>query len=320
MKLALTAALLLHVAWLVAAQDVLKDASPHRQEFVSVDDSTRLEVLDWGGTGRSLVFLSGIGDTAHVFDTFAPRFSNRFRVIGITRRGFGASSRPLSGYTVPRLAKDIESVLDALHIHEPVLIGHSIAGEEMSYIAARKSIRLGGLVYLDAAYDHTRPDALIKVVVPRNLQPSPVDRASRDAYQAFWLRTRGFRWPDSELDQFETFGDPPPSVSAEILGSALAPEYGNVTAPALAIYVEPRSVRDLFPAYDDYGPTVRPELDAAWPKWTAAVERDRRRFRREVRHGEAVAVAARSHYLFLSNDQEVASLVDRFLQKSAWRR
>jgi pimeloyl-ACP methyl ester carboxylesterase len=165
MKLALTAALLLHVAWLVAAQDVLKDASPHRQEFVSVDDSTRLEVLDWGGTGRSLVFLSGIGDTAHVFDTFAPRFSNRFRVIGITRRGFGASSRPLSGYTVPRLAKDIEVVLDALHIHEPVLIGHSIAGEEMSYIAARKSIRLGGLVYLEAAYDHTRPDALIKVVV-----------------------------------------------------------------------------------------------------------------------------------------------------------
>jgi len=38
MKLALTAALLLHVAWLVAAQDVLKDASPHRQEFVSVVD------------------------------------------------------------------------------------------------------------------------------------------------------------------------------------------------------------------------------------------------------------------------------------------
>src|SRR5678815_3715505 len=106
MKLALTAALLLHVAWLVAAQDVLKDASPHRHEFVTVDDSARLEVLDWGGTGRPLVFLSGIGDTAHVFDTFAPRFSNRFRVIGITRRGFGASSRPLSGYTVPRLAKD----------------------------------------------------------------------------------------------------------------------------------------------------------------------------------------------------------------------
>ena len=320
MKLAPTLAVLLHLVGPVAAQDVLRDPSPHRQEFVTVDDSARLEVLDWGGAGRSLVFLSGIGDTAHVFDAFAPRFSNRFRVIGITRRGFGASSRPLSGYTVPRLAKDIEAVLNALHIDEPVLIGHSIAGEEMSYIAAQKSSRLGGLVYLDAAYDHTRPDALLKVVIPPNLQPSPEDRASRDAYQAFWLRTRGFRWPDSELDQFETFGDPPPSVSAEIFGSALAPEYRNITAPALAIYVEPRSVRDLFPAYDEYVPSVRPELDAAWPKWTAAVERDRLRFRREVRHGEAVAVAARSHYLFISNAEEVSSLVDRFLQKSAWRR
>ena len=52
-----------------------------------------LEVLDWGGTGRALVFLAGGGaSTAHEFDDFAPRFTDRFRVLGITRRGSVGSS------------------------------------------------------------------------------------------------------------------------------------------------------------------------------------------------------------------------------------
>ena len=51
-----------------------------------------LEALDWGGSGAPLVFLAGLGNTAHVFDDFAPQFTDSFHVIGITRRGFGASS------------------------------------------------------------------------------------------------------------------------------------------------------------------------------------------------------------------------------------
>jgi pimeloyl-ACP methyl ester carboxylesterase len=176
------------------AQDAQgSDRSPHSQQFITVAPDVRLEVLDWGGSGRPLVFLSGIGDTAHVFDAFAVPFATRFRVIGITRRGFGASSRPSKGYTVPRLAQDIDAVLDALHLDRPILIGHSIAGEELSYIGAREPSRVGGLVYLDAAYDHTRPGALVKLAVPPNLQPGPADKRSREAYQAFWQRTRGYR-------------------------------------------------------------------------------------------------------------------------------
>ena len=50
-----------------------------------------LEVVDWGGRGTPLVFLAGLGSTAHVFDDFAPQFTDSFHVVGITRRGFGAS-------------------------------------------------------------------------------------------------------------------------------------------------------------------------------------------------------------------------------------
>src|SRR5271168_1489951 len=64
------------------------DTSPHKLEFVTVDQGVKLEVLDWGGNGRPLVFLAGSGFDAHVFDTFAPKFVATHHVYGITRRGF----------------------------------------------------------------------------------------------------------------------------------------------------------------------------------------------------------------------------------------
>lgn len=42
---------------------------------VTVEPNVQLEVLDWGGTGRPIVLLAGGGNTAHVFDEFAPKLA-----------------------------------------------------------------------------------------------------------------------------------------------------------------------------------------------------------------------------------------------------
>jgi non-heme chloroperoxidase len=131
------------------------DPSPHTVQFIAVDKDVKLEVLDWGGSGRPLVFLAGLGDTAHVFDDLAPELTPEYHVYGITRRGYGASSAPAVGgpaYSANRLGDDVLAVLDALKIERPVLVGHSIAGEELSSVATRHPERVAGLVYLDAAY------------------------------------------------------------------------------------------------------------------------------------------------------------------------
>lgn len=47
------------------------DPSPHEASFVNVAPGVDLEVLDWGGEGPPLVFLPGLGNTAHAFDDFA---------------------------------------------------------------------------------------------------------------------------------------------------------------------------------------------------------------------------------------------------------
>src|SRR5690606_5253724 len=129
------------------------DFSPHAIRFVTVDEDVRLEVLDWGGNGRALVLLAGGGDTAHVFDDFAPKLTNDFHVYGITRRGFGESDfAPLAG--ADTFGDDVLAVLDALELESPVLVGHSIAGQELSSIGTRYPSRVAALVYLDAAYPY----------------------------------------------------------------------------------------------------------------------------------------------------------------------
>lgn len=44
--------------------DAWCDPSPHRAQFVPVEPNVQLEVLDWGGSGRPLILLTGLGGTA----------------------------------------------------------------------------------------------------------------------------------------------------------------------------------------------------------------------------------------------------------------
>src|SRR5271170_6218568 len=87
------------------------DPSPHVTRFVSVDKDVRLEVLDWGGSGRPIVLLAGGGNTAHVFDDFAPKLTAHYHVYGVTRRGFGVSGYSATDRPADRLGDDIAAVI-----------------------------------------------------------------------------------------------------------------------------------------------------------------------------------------------------------------
>jgi non-heme chloroperoxidase len=128
------------------------DSSPHTIKFITVDKDVELEVLDWGGSGRPIILLAGFGNTAHVFDKFALKLVRTYHVYGITRRGFGASSAPGASpenYSPDRLGDDVLAVCRALDVMRPVLVGHSIAREELSSIGSRYPEKVTGLVYLD---------------------------------------------------------------------------------------------------------------------------------------------------------------------------
>ena len=88
-------------------EEVDMDKSPHTSDFVSVN-GIKLHYLDWGGEGDVLLFLAGMGNNAHIFDGFAPRFADKFHVMALTRRGHGQSDHPETGYDVDTLTEDVE--------------------------------------------------------------------------------------------------------------------------------------------------------------------------------------------------------------------
>ncbi|HEY4049904.1 MAG TPA: alpha/beta fold hydrolase [Acidobacteriaceae bacterium] len=142
------------------------------------------------GSGTPLVFLAGAGNIAHNFDNFAPQFTRQHHVYGITRRGFGASSKPVpanGNYSADHLDDDILAVMQALNIERPVLVGHSIAGEELSSIGSRFPAKVSGLIYLDAATGFAFYDPAHPSMENRNERPQEAYRRDRGRWSVVSL-------------------------------------------------------------------------------------------------------------------------------------
>lgn len=111
-----------------------------KTEMVQVEPGVRVETLDWGGTGRPVLLLAGAGNKGHDFFPIIHNLTSKYHVFSMTRRGFGNSSKPsftAQNYSADRLGDDVVAAIDALHLSRPILIGHSIAGEELSDVGSR---------------------------------------------------------------------------------------------------------------------------------------------------------------------------------------
>ena len=137
---------------------VIAQSSPTitpKATMVTVDSGVQDEVLDWGGTGRNVLLLAGLGNTGYDFMQIVPHLKQNYHVYSLTRRGFGNSSKPkptVANYSADRLGDDVMAVLKQMNIDKPILIGHSFAGEELSDIGTRYPSSVAGLIYLEAAY------------------------------------------------------------------------------------------------------------------------------------------------------------------------
>src|SRR5262245_32808609 len=151
------------------------DTSPHKSDFVRVN-GINLHYLDWGGSGEAIIFLAGMGNSAHSFDGIAPRFANKFHVLALTRRGHAESETPESGYDLDTLVDDIIGFMDVLQIDKAILAGHSLAGVEMTRFTEKYPERVSKLVYFDAVYDPKGRKEILKDSPVHSIRP-PVEKS-----------------------------------------------------------------------------------------------------------------------------------------------
>jgi non-heme chloroperoxidase len=302
------------------------DPAPHASGFVSVAPGLRLHYLDFGGSGDALVLLAGAGNSAHVFDSFAPLLTGHFHVWALTRRGFGESSQPASGYDTKSLAGDILAFLDFIGAPQADIVGHSIAGAEMTRFANDHPDRLEKLVYLDAAYDWLfNSEAKDLPSPPEQPQPVAADLSSPKAFAAYWARMEGVPlYPEADIRATWTFSDDgrplapvtPAAIATAVATEAAArhPDYAEVQAPALAIYTVPESIGDLFPWI-----SLRPSEAQGAAAYLAAVQpllaAQRDAFRAAIPRGTVIEMRGLPHYVFLLEPEAAAkSILDFLLQ------
>lgn len=306
--------------------DAWKDPSPHTTRFVTVEKTVKLEVLDWGGSGRSIVLLAGGGNTAHVFDDFAPKLTAHYHVYGITRRGFGASGYSGTANPADRLGNDVLAVIDSVNLRRPILVGHSIAGVELSSVANSRPERIAGLVYLDAAYSYAFDNgkgASIKEMqelhAPQPPPPNESDLASFKALQRYYERVDGFPFPEAELrQQLECHSDGRVGKQREFPGGAMfmsliagTKKYTSIPVPALVIFANPHSLgawvdNNTDPAVQKVASTYSTALAAFTQKQDEAVEKG-------VPTAHVITLHGANHYVFLSNEGDVLQAMRVFV-------
>jgi non-heme chloroperoxidase len=317
-------ALALRTATAQAQAGAWQDPSPHRVVQVTVEPGVRLEVLDWGGTGVPMLFIPGLGNTAHSYDTFAPRFRDAYHVYAITPRGFGASSHPAGGYDSGTRVRDVLTVLDSLGIERAILIGHSIAGDLLSHLGADHPTRVRALVYLDAysyGTDSFQSD------LPQAQSPPPprmtsADSASLESVTAYISRNAGREILQAEVYAISTYSPSGrllvlgrPDASEKVRSGARRSEFARISAPALAIYARRVVPQQNFPRYHEFDEQNRLRADARFAAHQEWQRKQIDRFRSEAQRGVVLEIPGANHYVHYSNAKEVEQAIRDFLRR-----
>lgn len=307
--------------------DAQSPANPVRR-FVTVDSGVSIETLDFGGAGRSIVFLPGKGvaaDSRNVTD-FVRALRTTYHVYSMTRRGFAPSSIPRTGYHSDRLADDVLAIVDSLGIQRPVLIGHSMAGGELSSIGSRFPSKVAGLIYLDAGYRYALYDTIIgDFQIAKN-------EVYRDVSQLLFALPRDQKLLipkllDSDLpaliklleerrESLKVGRTAPPTPG----GAPLAYEqsfnldralvagrqrYTHIDAPVLAIYAAPHSI-PINQGTDSLSVAI-------WQASEADMEPQIRAFERQVPKARVVRIPNADHFVYRSHEDEVLREIRAFV-------
>jgi pimeloyl-ACP methyl ester carboxylesterase len=160
--------------------------------FVHVHDA-RLHLLDFGGEGRAVVFLHGVGGNAWTWLEVAPALADTGRTLALDFRGYGESQwSPTQDYSTATHASDLAQVLDALGLDELDVVGFSWGGlVALALAAADERVRRVAMVDIPPSFEQSETaipalaygfvDAAAAVDAERRLSP----RAAEETLAAY---------------------------------------------------------------------------------------------------------------------------------------
>lgn len=306
------------------------DPSPHESHFLELN-GYRLNYLDWGGAGKNMVFVPGQGDSPHIFDDFAPKFTDQYRVIAYARRGHGQSSSPPdASYDVDTLTEDLRIVMDRLGMETATIVGFSMGCLEANRFGNLYPERVEKIIYLDGAYDYSDPRLQeSQDKYPGDYTRTEADMASNETLYN-WFVKKAWRkgLPDSDalwasvVDSTE----PAPGGGVRLIVDPVLDgklwesvvsykrEFSTVEVPSLAIF-------GIWSAQHSIPEGAGPELVEEVQLWKARYNdpwhRDSiEKFRSEAPNGRVVELPETHHAVFLHRPERVLKEMNAFLNEN----
>ncbi len=300
--------------------------SKPKTDFVHVN-GIRLHYLDWGGNGPALIFLTGMGSSAYIFNKFAPRFTDSFHVLALTRRGHGDSDIPETGYDADTLIEDIRQFMDALNVEKAILAGHSLAGVELTHFAATYPSRVEKLIYLDALDDRRAESAIMEQNPLRHIKIEREENAPHTfeeyiavvkrnvpSFAAIWseLWDQEFSHGVKVNEEGVYVDKMPASIEAMMIKNLIkeyAPKRVEANIPILSFYAWKRPklssvyTEEQEAAFDQF------EQNVAKPFFKSLISEFQNRFP----HAKVIVIPDGHHYCFIAQEELVYDEMRKFL-------
>lgn len=137
---------------------------------VSIGDLS-LHYVEYGGGDECILFVHGNWCSSRCWLPTMARMPGEMRTIALDQRGFGQSSKPADGYTLPQRVADLRAFADALGLERFHLVGHSLGGAVAAQFVLDNPQRVRSLF-------------LLACPSPSGMAFSPEARAYQDRFAA----------------------------------------------------------------------------------------------------------------------------------------
>jgi pimeloyl-ACP methyl ester carboxylesterase len=294
------------------------------ESLVKLSDGVQVSVEEWSKSGQTMIFLPGLTHTANCMHSLASHFFEDYRCLGITRRGFGNSSRGSIDYSQIRLVQDIYEVCAAVDSVSAIWVGHSFGCLEIELLADKHPNLVDGCILLDGAYDHSKDAGFLKEFhLSPPPQPSETDLQSIEKMGAYTSRTLGVLFPLEELAAIYTFDvngkclgrSEDPIAAPSIMAGVRLPNWQVISQSTLAVFAKPNSWEVYAPGVLDQSTEEQREFARFFDAMTALKEKQIDDFSAAIPQAQIVRPECSNHYLHLSHESLIVSLIRGFLRE-----
>jgi pimeloyl-ACP methyl ester carboxylesterase len=264
-----------------------------QDKFVNVNGQT-IHYLQQG-SGKPLILVHGFAGSTYTWRKLIPLLADNYTVYALDLLGFGLSDKPVDGnYDLDAQGKLVIGFMDALHITNATLAGHSMGGVVVGYAALDAPSKVDSLVLVSPGFYGKGAPSFVRYLF------FPLDRVmARQFYK------RGMRAASIERSFYNKA-----LITDELIDGYLLPTKTPNAAEALARMMSSVTTR----TYEGLADRISAPALIVWGDHDVNnLPQDGERLIKELKQSRLIIIKECGHYVQEEKPEELARAIKEFL-------